>query len=340
MAGDYVGEVHVPVHQLHARHLVEQGFDHASLAGHPVPVRGAGPGPHVAEGGEAVEVVVTGFDGDEDGWAVGQDGLDPLVDRLAHLQVDPAEQVDDFDETHHVEQHVVLDGQAGQLGEGGLDGVPGRIIDLGEGFGVPQPEAVDLVDDLRIPVRPSLRGGGSVREGDVTPVAGHAECRRVAGGHIDRDDDDGVGPDPGPVEPGVAAQQGDGEAVGAVPCQLLRCGQSRGGGSGWRGRRLRNRCGGFGCVVPDELYHRLCHGGRGDGGGKRGRGRGQRVGGDEYVRQQGQLHRCEADDDNMGCGDERGHQGERDGCPDPSPRLVAPPPVAAVRNPVRVHRDS
>ena len=363
MQGDDVGERHIACQRLQGSDLIDQRPDHASLAGHAVIVRAAGAGAHVGERGQAVQAVVARPDIDGDVATALHDGRDPVLDGLADLHLYAAEQVDDLHESDHVDHHVVLDVEAGQLGQRRLDGLARLVLDAGEGIGVLQSQAVDLVGDARVAVGPAVGGRSPFREGDMRPVAGHVECGGVAGGHIDRQDDDRVGSHTAAPVPAVAAEQGYREPVRAGPSRgpdrRRRCGACLGrrirgsgrlggdgvrragrGGGGVGGVRCAGRLGGVGVSGTGRRGGGMRWPGRRGGiwstglrggGGNRGRSGGLRVDGDEHLRQQGQLSRGEPHHNQMGRGDEQGQQQQRRQCSQPAQGAAGPRRAASRR---------
>ncbi|MFT7650179.1 MAG: hypothetical protein ACI8Y4_004945 [Candidatus Poriferisodalaceae bacterium] len=162
-------------------------------------------------------MVFSGADDDADGWTAGDNWFDAVVDPLGSVQLQTPQLINAFDHALHVDQDVVLDWKAGELGQRRLDGLAARVSNVGERIRKPEPEVVDLVRETGVTPRPPLCRNSSFRKRHELPVSGDVERGGMSCGHVDRQDDDRVGPNASPVEPAAAADQSIGESICAVP---------------------------------------------------------------------------------------------------------------------------
>ena len=198
--------------------LVEQGrgarllghrLQDAALATHAVEVVGGVAGPGVVQGLRAAHVV------DARGQVLDRVGavhvgVVVVVDRVQHLDVHPADGVDDGDELGEVHQGEVVDVDAQQVAEQLLGGGGPGIL-LPEQVGPAEAPGVDLVGDGAEAI---AAGEGSLsrvprRQGQPPQVAGDAEHGDPPGFRVDGEHDHGVGADAAAADPGIAAHQED-----------------------------------------------------------------------------------------------------------------------------------
>ena len=123
---------------------------------------------------------------------------------VGEVDGDATEGVDDPHEADHVDEHVVVDRDAEQLGQPALDRLRRIEPELGMAGDVREEGVGQVVEAAgeAVPQRPG-------RHGQVLEVAGDRDAGQIAGLAVDADHDHRVGAQAPAVRPGVAAEERD-----------------------------------------------------------------------------------------------------------------------------------